>query len=93
MNDKRNPSLIRGDGEILRPYLDRLREHISQLEWQSDGHRMWYTHKNPYSCWICQILQVCNILHDELMALTRTDGTDAYENGREPIDLNKSKST
>ena len=64
MTDKRNPSINRGDGETLRSYLERLDEYISKLDWQSEGHRMWYTHKNPYGCWICELLQICRELRD-----------------------------
>ncbi len=60
----RNFDIIQGDGELTGPYIHRLDEHISKLEWQSDGHRMWYTHKNPYSCWICELLQIIRILRD-----------------------------
>jgi len=63
-----NPSIIRGDGEVLGSYLDRLHEYISKLEWQSDGHIRWYTHKNPYGCWICELAQVARALEAELMA-------------------------
>ncbi len=62
------PDIIRGDDEDIGPYIQRLDEHISKLEWQSEGHRMWYTHKNPYSCWICEILQIIRILRDECLA-------------------------
>ena len=90
-NDQRNPSLVRGDGETLGSYLERLHEYISKLEWQSDGHIRWYTHKNPYGCWICESLQVCRLLEDELVALERhLDGLDTPENNREdpePRDL------
>ncbi len=64
MNDKRNSSIVRGDGETRSSYLGRLDEYISKLEWQSDGHRMWYTHKNPYGCWICELLQVVRGLRE-----------------------------
>ncbi len=73
-NDKRNFDVIRGDGESLGPYYKRLDEHISKLEWQSDGHRMWYTHKNPYSCWICELLQIVRILRDIAVAEGDDDG-------------------
>jgi len=79
--DQRNPSLVRGAGETLRSYLERLHEYISKLEWQSDGHIRWYTHKNPYGCWICETLQVCRLLENELVALERVvDGLDNPEN-------------
>ena len=80
-NDQRNPSLVRGAGETLRSYLERLHEYISKLEWQSDGHIRWYTHKNPYGCWICETLQICRLLENELMDLERiVDGLDNPEN-------------
>ena len=56
LNDRRNPALARTDGEEFTAYAGRLDEYISRLVWQSEGHRMWYTHKNPYGCWICDII-------------------------------------
>lgn len=76
LNDKRNPSIVRGTGEDADSYLGRVREYISKLEWQSEGHRLWYTHKNPYGCWICEILQVCRELETLCMDRSRTDGDD-----------------
>ncbi len=64
---KNNPSIDRVDGESLNDFLGRITEFLSKLEWQSEGHRMWYTHKNPYSCWICELLQVGRGLESELM--------------------------
>jgi len=78
---KNNPSINRGDGESLKSYLARITELLSKLEWQSEGHRMWYTHKNPYSCWICELLQIGRGLESELMdkrdSDTESDGPDA----------------
>ncbi len=66
--DRKNAvDINRADGESVDAWLSRISEHISKLEWQSEGHRMWYTHKNPYSCWICELLQVCRQLEAELM--------------------------
>ena len=78
-NDQRNPSLVRGAGETIGSYLERLHEYISKLEWQSDGHIRWYTHKNPYGCWICETLQVCRLLENELMDLERVIDRQAPE--------------
>ena len=58
---KQNPGIVRGDGETRESYRERLNEYISRIEWQSEGHRMWYTHKNPYGCWICELLQVARL--------------------------------
>lgn len=77
---KRNTSIVRGDGETLGSYLDRLHEYIAKLEWQSDGHIRWYTHKNPYGCWICESLQVCRTLEAELMAFREdNDGSNSVK--------------
>jgi len=67
----RNPSSVRGAGETLGSYIERLSELNSKLRWQSDGHIRWYTHKNPYGCWICEALQNCEQSLSELMALER----------------------
>jgi len=57
LNDsKRNPALARAPDEEFAAYARRLDEYIQRLVWQSEGHRMWYTHKNPYGCWICDII-------------------------------------
>ncbi len=64
---KNNPDINRADGESLDDWLSRISEHYSKLEWQSEGHRMWYTHKNPYACWICELLQVGRSLEGELV--------------------------
>ncbi len=79
--EKRNFDVIRGDGEPIGSYRERLDERISKLEWQFEGHRMWYTHKNPYSCWICELLQICRILRDLIVVEGRNDddGTDELE--------------
>lgn len=67
MHDKRNPNLVRGDNETSESFGGRLTEHISKLEWQSEGHRQWYTHKNPYGCWICELLQIARLMADEML--------------------------
>ncbi len=85
MNDKRNPSINRGVGETSESYLGRLTEYISKLEWQSEGHRMWYTHKNPYGCWICELLQIIRCMETELL-----DNNHAV--GQESGDTTKSES-
>ncbi len=86
---KVNPDINRGDGEALNTWLSRISEHFSKLEWQSEGHRMWYTHKNPYSCWICELLQIGRSLEAELMDLGRSEPESNTETSEEPeTDLN-----
>ncbi len=76
---KNNPDINRGDGEALDKYLLRISEHFSKLEWQSEGHRMWYTHKNPYSCWICEMLQVGRSLESELLDIGRNQSKSSKD--------------
>ena len=53
---KQNPAIARGDSESPSAYIERMRDFVQQLEWRSDGHRFWYTHKNPHGCWICDLI-------------------------------------
>lgn len=83
-DDKRNPGLVRGDDESSNSFRERTREVVQKLRWQSDGHRFWYTHRNPYGCWICEIVQLLeqygqlcdNLLQADQDLLGRTDETD-----------------
>ena len=68
-DDRANrPGLARLDSEDFTSYARRLDEYIQRLEWQSDGHRMWYTHKNKYGCWICDLLFIIGQFRDAYMA-------------------------
>lgn len=95
-DDKRNPAYVRGDTESDAEYLKRLGEVIQKLEWQSDGHRMWYTHRNPYGCWICEIFQTVRLLSDNYAMLLEecvsSDATKSESSGRRRKRLKKSKS-
>jgi len=71
ISDKRNPALARAPGEEFGAYARRLDEYIQRLVWQSEGHRMWYSHKNPYGCWICDIIFIIEqlrtlIIHEDV---------------------------
>ncbi len=72
-----NLNLERTDGEGIEGYLDRMAEHVKKLRWQSEGHRQWYTHKNPYGCWICELLQVTELIRDNCL--------DEVRNTRQPV--------
>ncbi len=76
-----NINLERQDGEILTSYLERLHEHVQKLRWQSEGHRQWYTHKNPYGCWICELLQVCELIRDNCLDEAKHSGQHADKEG------------
>ncbi len=80
---KSDPNINRGDDESLTDYLSRIAELLSKLEWQSEGHRMWYTHKNPYSCWICELLQIARGLESEAMVFRHTDRKSGEQPGED----------
>lgn len=42
---------------------------LIRIEGASDTHRGWYTHKNPYGCWICDIILLCRTLINYLDGL------------------------
>ncbi len=44
------------ENEDFTDYLTRMSDHITSLENLSEGHKIWFTHKNPYGCWICDSL-------------------------------------
>ncbi len=50
--------LLQGDFSNLLDYVNYLVAQRQQLESLSDTHRKWYTHKNPYGCWICDIFRI-----------------------------------
>ncbi len=41
------------DGEGLDEYLTRMSDSVTAIENLSETHKIWFTHKNPYGCWIC----------------------------------------
>lgn len=36
-------------------YLDMMEERLNAMETLASTHITWYTHKNPYGCWICDM--------------------------------------
>ncbi len=45
-----------GDFKNLEDWTSYLYNLRLQLETLASGHIRWYTHKNPYGCWICDLL-------------------------------------
>ena len=43
------------DFGTLTDYTNYLCKMALELESLSQGHIRWYTHKNPYGCWICDL--------------------------------------
>ncbi len=67
-----------GDGETWESYVARLREFLSRIRWQSEGHRTWYTHKNPAGCWICELLDITDRLLDDSVVEGDADSEDKH---------------
>lgn len=42
----------------MRDYNQRIGTLLTELESLAEGHIRWFTHKNPYGCWICDLIQV-----------------------------------
>ncbi len=48
----------RNQNESFGEYITRVSTIATELQTLSDGHIRWFTHKNPYGCWICDMFQV-----------------------------------
>ncbi len=77
-----------GVGETWESYVGRLGEFLSRIRWQSEGHRTWYTHKNPAGCWICELLDICDRLLDDSIL----EGDTPEQDMNVDEELNTSKS-
>ncbi len=84
-----NINIELGTGETWESYVGRLREFLSRIRWQSEGHRSWYTHKNPAGCWICELLDICDRLLDDSSV---SEGDSSEDLNHDDEDLNMSKS-
>lgn len=51
-------------GTSVPEYVGYLSSILTNLELQAETHIRWYTHKNPFGCWICDMLQLCRQLVD-----------------------------
>lgn len=50
------------EGSTWKDRREYYRGVIERIRSASDTHRGWYTHKNPYGCWICDSLAVMETL-------------------------------
>ncbi len=57
INRTRTRDFNRIESEGLDEYLTRMADSITGLEALSDTHKIWFTHKNPYGCWICDTFE------------------------------------
>lgn len=47
-----------GEKEDPQEYLKQCTERLITMEQLASTHIAWYTHKNPYGCWICDLIQL-----------------------------------
>ncbi len=50
--------MLQSDFNNLTDYTNYLVAQRQQYETLSETHIKWYTHKNPYGCWICDVLKL-----------------------------------
>lgn len=50
---------------------EQLSQKIAILEQLAGPHIAWYTHKNPFACWICDYIVLCRRL-EELLSIAES---------------------
>lgn len=59
-------SVLRGTGESLESYINRLRVKLDYLARVCEVHFAWYTHRNHAGCWICDAIVAYTAVLNEL---------------------------
>lgn len=72
--------MIRKAGQKEDPveWIDMMEERLRGMETLAATHITWYTHKNPYGCWICDMFLLSQRLIDsfrEFLGPTPADAT------------------
>lgn len=49
--------------------IELLVEKLEHLRIVSDTHRRWFTHKNPYGCWICDLFEISQQIGTETLKM------------------------
>ncbi len=63
--------LKRGSNENFIDYLTRMSSIVTEYETLSEGHVRWFTHKNPYGCWICDVFELLRTVVTEVDEVER----------------------
>ena len=66
--------LSRTATEGFDEYLTRVCAIVTEYEQLSEGHIRWFTHKNPYGCWICDVFSLLRKIVEEVEILERNQG-------------------
>lgn len=76
------------DHEDPTEYLSLMEERLRAMETQAGTHITWYTHKNPYGCWICDMSVLAQRLIDsfrEFLGPTAAGVMEASSTSSEPV--------
>lgn len=60
---------------------EQVSDRLAILEQLAGPHIAWYTHKNPFSCWICDYIILCRRLVEIL------EGMETPISTKSPLDL------
>ena len=63
---------------------------------RSDGHRFWYTHKNPHGCWICDLIftiEQYSRCIDDLVQTGNTNPRTSDSEGQQLLDEEHNENT
>lgn len=63
-----------GDRQDPTDYLKQCMERTMAMEALAAGHIAWFTHKNPYGCWICDLILQMYRLIDSFEAFLGPSG-------------------
>lgn len=71
--------MIREIGKQEDPveYLKLVQERILMNENLASTHIGWFTHKNPYACWICDMFVLAQTLHNSFIDFLGPTPVDA----------------
>ncbi len=75
----------RGTGESRSSYLSRVEANLRMYTERSNSHLGWYTHKNPYGCFICDIVRLLWNFYYEMENELPGNGEERI-NTKSPID-------
>lgn len=78
--------------ESYSDYCQRFTSIVTEFETLSDGHIRWFTHKNPYGCWICDLLQairqfVTEMANEDNIGAQITEDTEEDSEIEDEVDL------
>lgn len=76
-----------GQKEDPTEYLSMCMARLRSMETLSSTHITWYTHKNPYGCWICDLFVLTQALGDSFEEFLGPTAESVGQSGKKvPLD-------